>query len=184
MGENRKRANSLHLRLSDTELDRLLKRSAETGLKPQAYIHALVNGQQIKQRPSFSDVQILNTLAVHEDRLQTCERVCTEYGRRCCGRVGIAVRIAVRMLDTVTDLTGRLDPVFGGVQIFPLSVGIVFQIVESGVGLGFNFDGTFRIAGISECCRRHYREEHERAEQHGNQFLCCFHTCPFLRVIK
>lgn len=62
MGENRKRANSLHLRLSDTELDRLLKRSAETGLKPQAYIHALVNGQQIKQRPSFSDVQILNTL--------------------------------------------------------------------------------------------------------------------------
>ena len=62
MGENRNRANSLHLRLSDTELDRLQKRSAEAGLKPQAYIHALVNGQQVKQRPSFSDVQILNTL--------------------------------------------------------------------------------------------------------------------------
>ena len=62
MGENRKRANSLHLRLSDTELERLLKRSTEVGLKPQAYIHALVNGQQIKQRPSFCNLQIMNTL--------------------------------------------------------------------------------------------------------------------------
>ena len=83
----------------------------------------------------------------------------------------------------ITDLTGGLDPVLGRVQVLPLSVGVILQVVKSGVRLGFDFDGSLGIAGISECRRGHQCEEHEGTEQHGNEFLCCFHRIPFLREI-
>lgn len=62
MAEGRSRANSFHLRLTDEELDRLLRQSAKVGIKPQAYIHAVLNGYQIKEKPPADFVQILKTL--------------------------------------------------------------------------------------------------------------------------
>ena len=64
----------------------------------------------------------------------------------------------------ITDLTGGLDPVLGRVQVLPLSVGVILQVVKSGVRLGFDFDGSFRIAGISECRGGHQCEKHDGAE--------------------
>ena len=127
-------------------------------------------------------VRCVARIAIHEDRLQTCERVCTEYGRRCCGRVGVAVRIAVRVLDTVTDFTGRLDPVFGSIQIFPLSTGVVFQVVKSGVRLGFDFDGSFRVTGIRGCClRRNERKQRNEAQRKCQEFQeSSLHISSFL----
>ena len=123
--------------------------------------------------------RLLNELAIHEDRLQTCERVCTEYGRRCCGRVGVAVRIAVRMFNTVTNLPSTLDPVFRGVQVLPLTVRIVFEIVESGVGLGFDGDG---ITGIRGCClRRNERKQRDEAQRKCQEFQeSSLHISSFL----
>ena len=62
MREVRNRANSFHLRLNDAELDRLLKQSAKAGIKPQAYIHALISGQQLREKPTSTNVQILKSL--------------------------------------------------------------------------------------------------------------------------
>ena len=122
-------------------------------------------------------------IPVHQDRLKSLQCTGREYGGRRCRCVRGSMRVAIRMLDTITDLTGGLDPVLGRVQVLPLSVGVILQVVKSGVRLGFDFDGSLGIAGISECRRGHQCEEHEGTEQHGNEFLCCFHRIPFLREI-
>ena len=126
-------------------------------------------------------VRSVTRIAVHEDRLQARKCVRAEHGRRSCRRVGIGVRIAVRMLDTVTDLTGTFDPVLRGVQVFPLTIGIVFQIVESGVCLGFDGDGIITVRGC--CLRRNEREQRDKAKRECHEFNeCLFHVlnrCPF-----
>ena len=91
------------------------------------------------------------------------------------------MRVAVRMLDTITDLTRGLDPVLRCVQILPFAVGVILQVVKRGVRLGFDLD---RVLSVCERCGGHQCEKHDDAEQQGNEFLGCFHTCPFLWVIK
>ena len=84
---------------------------------------------------------------------------------------------AALLLDTITDLTGGFDPVLRCVQVFPLSVGVVLQVVKSGVCLGFDGDC---VTGICGCCCGYECDEHECTEQQCDEFLCCFHKCPFV----
>lgn len=59
----RKRPHSFHLRLSDKELADLKKKSAKCGLKPQAYIHAVLNGKELKEMPSMDLINVLRNLS-------------------------------------------------------------------------------------------------------------------------
>ncbi len=61
--DRRERPHSFHLRLSDKELADLKNKSAKVGLKPQAYIHAVLNGKELKEMPSMDLINVLRTLS-------------------------------------------------------------------------------------------------------------------------
>lgn len=62
MTEERKRSNSFHLRLTDEELADLKEKAHKAGLKPQAYIHAVLQGHQLRERPSMDLINVLRSL--------------------------------------------------------------------------------------------------------------------------
>ena len=58
----RRRENSLHLRLTDAELALLKRKSARAGLKPQAFILAMLNEYQLKEKPDTEFYDVLKNL--------------------------------------------------------------------------------------------------------------------------
>ena len=58
----RRRENSLHLRLTDAELALLKRKSARAGLKPQAFILAMLNEYQLKEKPEVEFYEVLKNL--------------------------------------------------------------------------------------------------------------------------
>ena len=58
----RVRENSLHIRLSDQELALLKRKSQKAGINPQAYIIALIKGNNIKEQPSVEWQELLKAL--------------------------------------------------------------------------------------------------------------------------
>lgn len=58
----RKRDYSMHLRFSKEEHDYLLKQAVRSGLKPQAYIHALIRNKPIKESPPVEFTEVLHSL--------------------------------------------------------------------------------------------------------------------------
>lgn len=62
-----------------------------------------------------------------------------------------------RVLDAVNVLAGLDDPVTGCVQILPLAVMVVLEVVECGVILRLDGDGTFTVGvdGAGLCERAH-----------------------------
>jgi len=58
----RRRENSLHLRLTDAELALLKRKSAKAGLKPQAFILAMLNEYQLKEKPDAEFYEVLKNL--------------------------------------------------------------------------------------------------------------------------
>ena len=48
----RKRPNDFHLRLSDAEYADLHEKAAKVGLGPQAYIHAVLQGKELREKPT------------------------------------------------------------------------------------------------------------------------------------
>ena len=63
MASKRKRPNSFHLRLTDEEFAQLLQQSKKVGIGPQAYIHAVLKGHQLKERPSMDLINVLRNLS-------------------------------------------------------------------------------------------------------------------------
>ena len=62
MTKLRKRPISFHLRLTDEENEWLREQAWKSGLKPQAYILAVMKGYQLKERPSMDLISILKSL--------------------------------------------------------------------------------------------------------------------------
>jgi len=54
----RKRPNDFHLRLSDAEYADLLEKAARVGIGPQAYIHAVLQGKELKEKPTAELIEI------------------------------------------------------------------------------------------------------------------------------
>lgn len=58
----RKRPNDFHLRLSDAEYVDLHEKAAKVGLGPQAYIHAVLKGKELRELPSMDLIDVLRNL--------------------------------------------------------------------------------------------------------------------------
>ena len=59
----RKRSNNFHLRLTDEEFADLHAKAAKVGIGPQAYIHAVLKGHQLKEKPSMDFTNVLKNLS-------------------------------------------------------------------------------------------------------------------------
>lgn len=58
----RRRDCRFQLRLTEAEMNRLKKQSEKCGLKPQAYIIALIENIPLRERPSMDLVSVLRNL--------------------------------------------------------------------------------------------------------------------------
>ncbi len=58
----RKRDYSMHLRFSKQEHEYLIAQSKSCGIKPQAYIHALIKNKPLKEQPPIEFVEILHSI--------------------------------------------------------------------------------------------------------------------------
>lgn len=59
----RKRSNNFHLRLTDEEYADLHTKAAKVGIGPQAYIHAVLKGYPLKEKPSMDLTNVLKNLS-------------------------------------------------------------------------------------------------------------------------
>lgn len=119
-------------------------------------------------------------IAVLEDRFKTFEGSGAEQRGGRCLLVGTAVGAVGRVLYAVDVLTCLDDPVAGSIQILPLAVVVVLEIVECGVILRLDGDGTFTVGvdGAGFCERAHGDEGNaeKRREQQRDE------TCRFLHT--
>ena len=100
-------------------------------------------------------------VAVHKDRIQTRQGTCRKdgIGRSC--NVGIAVRVLRCMLHAVDDFARLLDPVFRCVEIVPIAVLVVLEVVERAVRLALDGDGRW----CCKCCHGQACNEQQDAQQ-------------------
>ena len=99
-------------------------------------------------------------IAVLEDRFKTFESSGTEQRGGRGLLVGTAVGAVGRVLDAVNVFAGLDDPVTRSVQILPLAVVVVLEIVECGVILRLDGDGTFTVGVDGAClCERAHGDE-------------------------
>jgi hypothetical protein len=59
----RTRSNNFHLRLTDEEFSDLHAKAGKVGIGPQAYIHAVLKGHQLKEKPSMDLTKVLRNLS-------------------------------------------------------------------------------------------------------------------------
>ena len=59
----RKRPNDFHLRLSNEEYADLHEKAARVGIGPQAYIHAVLQGKELREKPSMDLIDTLRALS-------------------------------------------------------------------------------------------------------------------------
>lgn len=109
-------------------------------------------------------------ITVLEDRFKTFEgRGAEQRGGRGL-LVGAAVRAVGRMLDAVNVFAGLDDPVTRSVEILPLAVVVVLEVVECGVILRLDGDGTFTV-GVDGAgfCERAHGDEGNAEKRHEQQ---------------
>ena len=59
----RTRPHSFHLRLTDAELADLKTKAAKAGLRPQSYIHAVLKGHKVIEKPALELINVLRNLS-------------------------------------------------------------------------------------------------------------------------
>ena len=74
----RKRPNDFHLRLSDAEDADLLEKATRVGIGPQAYIHAVLQGNELKEKPTAELIEILKYLSRTKNDMYTIAMKATE----------------------------------------------------------------------------------------------------------
>ena len=74
----RKRPNDFHLRLSDAEYADLHEKAAKVGLGPQAYIHAVLQGKDLREKPTTELIEILKYLSRTKNDMYTIAMKATE----------------------------------------------------------------------------------------------------------
>ena len=74
----RKRPNDFHLRLSDAEYADLHEKAAKVGLGPQAYIHAVLQGKELREKPMTELIEILKYLSRTKNDMYTIATKATE----------------------------------------------------------------------------------------------------------
>ena len=74
----RKRPNDFHLRLSDAEYADLHEKAAKVGLGPQAYIHAVLQGKELREKPMAELIEILKYLSRTKNDMYTIAMKATE----------------------------------------------------------------------------------------------------------
>ena len=74
----RKRPNDFHLRLSDAEYADLHEKAAKVGLGPQAYIHAVLQGKELREKPTTELIEILKYLSRTKNDMYTIAIKATE----------------------------------------------------------------------------------------------------------
>jgi len=74
----RKRPNDFHLRLSDAEYADLLEKAAKVGIGPQAYIHAVLKGKELKEKPTAELIEILKNFSQIKNSMYTIAMKATE----------------------------------------------------------------------------------------------------------
>ena len=75
----RKRPNDFHLRLSDAEYADLHEKAAKVGLGPQAYIHAVLQGKELRKKPTTELIEILKYLSRTKNDMYTIAMNATEF---------------------------------------------------------------------------------------------------------
>ena len=75
----RKRSNNFHLRLTDEEFADLHAKAAKVGIGPQAYIHAVLKGHQLKEKPSMDFTNVLKNLSQNVKMLEVTIQELLEF---------------------------------------------------------------------------------------------------------